>query len=139
MRWHNQYSYQRIQILADKQNPGTFYLYHVGNEHHDAASQQFRGIWKSVDGGANFVRRRKDLIGPIFGTDAFNCKLKMPDGKSPHLFFCVGDVDANDSDADIGIFFRPDEGVNWARIRGVREPLDFAFGKPGSESEYPAI
>lgn len=139
MRWHNQYSYQRIQLLADKERPGTFFLYHVGNERHDDASRRFRGIWKSDDGGRNFQRMRKDLIGPIFGTDAFNCKLKMPPGRSPHLFFCVGDVDANDSDSDIGIFFSADEGSSWARVAGVREPLDFAFGKAAPGSDYPTL
>ncbi|MBL9068899.1 MAG: hypothetical protein JNM03_02780 [Sphingopyxis sp.] len=139
MRWHNQYSYQRIQLLADKQNPGTFYLYHVGNQIHDAASQRFRGFWKSVDGGANFSRKRKDIIGPIYGTDAFNCKLRMPPGKSPDLFFCVGDVDADDTHTNIGLFYSGDEGASWRSIAGVREPLDFAFGKPVAEGAYPAI
>lgn len=150
MRWHFQYSFQRIQVISDKQNPGTFYLYHVGNQAHDSVSQQFRGFWKSTDGGANFVRMRSGLItasgagsGIDFSLDGYNCKLKMPPGKSPHLFYCSGDVDADDQHSNVGISFSADEGVTWVDFTKspglMHEPLDFAFGKAAPGHDYPAI
>ncbi|MBL9070234.1 MAG: exo-alpha-sialidase [Sphingopyxis sp.] len=147
MRWHNQYSYQRLQLIADKQNAGTFYLYHVGNQAHDAASQQFRGFWKSTDGGENWTRIRSGLItssgagiGIDYTIDAYNCKLRMPPGKSPHLFYCPGDVDADDTHANFGISFSADQGATWVDWTGdMNEPLDFAFGKAAPGAGYPAI
>lgn len=143
MRWHNQYTFQRIQLLADKENPGTFYIYHVGNSANDATSQQYRGFWKSTDGGANFTRMTSNLIsvgGSAYSLDAYNCKLKMPPGKSPHLFYCAGDIDADDTHSNSGIYFSADEGATWTDFTGdMNEPLDFAFGKAAPGRDYPAI
>jgi hypothetical protein len=139
LNWHGAYFLQRQILVSDKQHPGTHYIYCVGNEVHDATSRQFRGLWKSTDGGANFTRKRSTVIGPSLGTDAFNGKLKMPYGYSPHLWWCCGDIDADDTHANAGLYFSDDDGVSFIEVTGVREPLDFAFGKAAPGATYPAI
>jgi photosystem II stability/assembly factor-like uncharacterized protein len=137
--WHNAWFLRRRVIVADKLNPGHFLLYCVGTGKDDAKDRAQIGLWKSTDGGINFIRIRNTHFSKHV-SDFWHGKLKLVPGQSNHLVWCVGPQNNYPAEpSDIGIFLSTDGGVNTRMLPGWREPDDIAFGKAASGASYPAI
>jgi photosystem II stability/assembly factor-like uncharacterized protein len=137
--WHNAWFLRRRVVVADKANPGTFYVFCVGTGNDDSQDRAQIGLWKSTDGGINFIRIRNTLFSR-YVTDFWHGKLKLVPGQANHLVWCVGPQNNYPTPpSDIGIFYSTDGGVNTRMLAGWKEPDDIAFGKAASGAYFPAI
>jgi photosystem II stability/assembly factor-like uncharacterized protein len=137
--WHNAYFLRRRVVVADKARPGTFYLFCVGTGKDDAKDRAMRGLWKSSDGGINFLRVRNALF-TAYTTDFWHGKLRLVPGYAQHLAWCAGPQNNYpEPPSDIGIYFSTDGGMTTRQLPGWQEPEDLAFGKAASGASYPAI
>ncbi len=124
----NNYAFTRQILVADKDVPGTFYIYNSGTSHTDLNI----GIYKTTDGGANWTRTRTTNITNTgvssldHAADFYNGTLKTVPGKPGHLWWAAGD----NGDA---LYKSTDSGANFAKITGSGETFSFGFGgtKPG--------
>jgi hypothetical protein len=126
----------RHPLLADKANPGHFYIYNWGGEAGDAAAMA--GMWKSTNGGAAWTRIKTGNIGS-FTADAWNSMLKWVPGQPGHMLWASG-PQGNPGD-NIGSetpYRSTDYGVTWTAIAGFNEPHAIGVGK-GLPGAYPAI
>jgi hypothetical protein len=128
--WINGYTLMRHILLADKANPGTFYVFNVGNGSPDTSGKV--GIWKTINGGASWTRVRSSVI-TTFGMDFWNSNLKQVPGQPGHFLWSAGD------NGD-GFYISTDYCVTWTKISGSGETFAFGVGAalPGG-SGYPAI
>lgn len=128
--WINSYTLMRRIILADKANPGIFYLFNVGNAATDTSGKV--GVWKTTNGGASWTRVRSAVI-TTYGADFWNGNLKQVPGQAGHFLWSAGD------NGD-GLYKSTDFCVTWTKISGSGETFAFGMGAalPGG-SGYPAI
>lgn len=130
--FHNTYVYTRQIVVADKANPGTFYLYSSGDGSASAAEIALRGVWKSTDGGATWTKVSGNIID--IGHDFYNGKLKMT--SAGHLTWCCGESGGNyyATPDTCTLMFSNTGGTSWAGVSGMSEPIDFSWGaaKPGA-------
>ncbi len=119
--YSNSYVFKRRIIVADKDTPGTFYIYNSGEL--TAAT----GIWKTTNGGANWTRMRDTVITPgIFGDDMDFYNGTLSCVQPGHLWWSAG----NASD---GFYRSTDSGATWSAVSGAGETYCYGFGtmKPG--------
>ena len=121
------YFLNRHIVAADKVTPGVFYLYNY--------LAGVRGLYRTIDGGANWQRVYSTEIAAFSG---FNAKLETVPGQAGHLFWASGDTSgANPGATD---FMRStDGGLTWSAIANVKEVKAFGFGKAAAGQSYPAI
>lgn len=130
----------RQSILADKLNPGHFYLYLVGDGSGSAGDLATKGIWKSTDNCVTWTRIRSTLI-TLWVLDFWNVKLKQVPGKAGHFFYTVGQVGvAGDAQATTNLWYSTDYMATWTEITpSPNEIRSFSFGKAAGSHDYPAI
>lgn len=138
---HANYSLHTIRAVADKDNPGHYYIYNVGTGSGGPTDLALRGIWKSTDYGATFNRIKSTLI-DTYVRDFWNSKLKQVPGKPGHFWFTAGPVGVvGDAPATNQMFVSTDYMATWTAIpnASVREVVDMGFGKAAGGASYPAI
>ena len=95
----------------------------------------YAGVYRSTDGGANFV---KVFSGEIAGGSSFNAKMYSVPGQAKHLFFTSGTQDGP-SPADTKLMRSIDGGQTWSAVKNVLEAYALGFGKSRTGVGYPAI
>lgn len=138
---HGYFTNDRIPIVADKENPGTFYVILQTNGSGDAKDLALRGVWKISNNNPVAIRRRSDPIFS-FGVDRGNGKLKIPPGYSgaAALFMCSGRENGYwDAPYANGLRYSKDDAVTFAPVGNIDEVGDFAFGAPAPGASFPAI
>ena len=135
---HASFLSSRIPIVADKQNPGTFYFYPITTNNGDATDLALKGLWKTTDNGATWTRVKTGYI-TTYGQDVGDGKLRMAPGKSPHIFWCCGQVNSSWDAPTPDTFLFSNGGATWTAIPGISEVADYAFGKAAYGRTYPAI
>lgn len=118
---------QRKNLAADGLLGGVFYLAHSGGGDNAALA----GLWRTQDGGAGWSRLHRGEIAPDSGQAA---KLRAMPGRGGDLFFtsAAGGTDA-------GLRRSRDGGATWARVAGVDDVDDLAFGAPAPGASVPTI
>ena len=125
--WGFAYYLHRYALVADKVDRNTFYLYNY--------LDPYAGVYRSTDGGANFV---KVFSGEIAGGSSFNAKMYSVPGQAKHLFFTSGTQDGP-SPADTKLMRSIDGGQTWSAVKNVLEAYALGFGKSRTGVGYPAI
>lgn len=129
--WGWAYYLNRKIVAADTVKPDVFYLYNYGPE----SNRSLAGMYRSTDGGANWVRA---FAGPIADWSGFNAKMLAVPGQQGHLFFTSGGQ-SGDNPADVKFMRSTDGGTTWTWVAKVREVFAFGFGKAAPDKTYPAI
>jgi hypothetical protein len=111
----------RKHLTADKVLGGVFYLYSTDN----------RSIYRSVDGGVNWVR-----VGDAPCYYRYNLVMKAVPGHAGHLWFAEGKEQAT-----VGPLWRSTNGgATWTQAGGgVQQAFNVGFGKPATPGGYPTI
>lgn len=125
--WSWAYYLNRHIVAADKQTPGTFYLYNY--------APGAMGLYRSTDGGDTWQRV---FSGAIATGSTFNAKLRAVPSLSGHLFFTSGDQ-SGPNPGNTAFMRSTDGGTTWSAINNVREVKGFGFGKAAQGQDYPAI
>lgn len=123
--WGWAYYLNRHIVTADRVNHGTFYIYNY-----------LTGLYRSTDGGANWMRVRAGAIAPFSG---YNALLRAVPDQAGHLFFTSGPQGTKGhSHPAASPFMRStDGGSKWTPIPGMLEVRAFGFGK--GRNDYPTI
>ena len=130
--WGFAYYLDRQIVCADRVAANTFYAYNNGS----SRDSRFAGIYKSVDGGANW----KLIYGGVFtgyGVGDFNATLKCVLGVGGNLFYTGGPVGSPFNTAD-QLVRSIDGGLTWSKVPKMLA-VTFGFGKPAPDHSYPAI
>jgi len=122
---HAAFHMQRKVLAADRVRPGTFYIAHSGG----GANAALAGLWRTVDGGRTWRRVFADEIAP---DSRFSAKLRAMPGRVGALFFTPG-TDRGDP----GLFRSTDGGETWARLPGLSQVDDVAFGGVPDDGQAP--
>jgi photosystem II stability/assembly factor-like uncharacterized protein len=120
----------RKTLVADRSQPGTFYLAHSGVKDGKGA-----GLYRTTDSGKTWARVYTEEIAPV---SVFNATLKSVPGQAGHLFFSTG---ALDGEPDFSVPFKrsKDGGVTWTVVPNLTNVHSFGFGKAATGSPYPTI
>ncbi len=135
--YSNSYTFFRKILVADKDTPGTFYIYN-SLKTEDAGGLASIGVWKSTNGGVSWTRMLSTHIttfgnfGQNASIDFFNGTLACVPGKPGHLFWSAGD-------GGDGLYKSTDSGATWTKGTGSGETFKYGIGvaKPGGT--YPPI
>jgi hypothetical protein len=136
-KWINSYTFSRRICIADKNHPGTFYLYFHGftwdgsAEHYDST---MAGVYKSTDGGANFTRICTVQIDGAGSTnvDYYNGKLKQVLAVDGDFLWAAG----NNSS---GLFRSQNSCASWSEIGSFTQVYAYGIGKALAGTSYPAL
>ncbi|MEP6784452.1 MAG: hypothetical protein ABI898_01790 [Sphingomonadales bacterium] len=125
--WGWAYYLNRQAVAADKVTAGTFYLYNY--------LAGVAGLYRSTDGGANWVRVYNREIAP---SSSYNATLAAVPGKAGHLFFTSG-FESGANPGKSPLMRSSDGGASWASVGNLTEVYSIGFGKAAAGSDYPAI
>lgn len=132
---HFAYYIAKIVLVADKRNPGTYYLF-ISAAGDDPTSPAI-GRWKSTNGGANWTKISGSyIIGS--GYDYFNAKMKQALTHEGHFWYTCGPVGGGTS--PYRLFYSFDGMQSFNQLTSApTEICDFALGKNAAGAAYQII
>jgi hypothetical protein len=130
--WGFAHYLDREIVCADRVAANTFYTYNNGS----SRDSRFAGIYKSVDGGANWKLIHSGVF-TGYGVGNFNATLKCVPGVGGNLFYTGGPVGSPFNTAD-QLVRSIDGGLTWSKVPKMLA-VTFGFGKPAPDHSYPAI
>jgi photosystem II stability/assembly factor-like uncharacterized protein len=121
--WGWAYYTNRHIVAADRVVAGTFYIYNY-----------LKGLYRSVDGGANWTLVHSGAISDWSGAGA---RLQSVPGHAGHLFFTSGGQGGDHRPSEIPLMRSVDGGATWTKVTNVFEVRAFGFG--AALTNYPTI
>ncbi len=132
--WHRAYYLDRQIVVADRVNPGTFYMFNDGSAVAKAA-----GFWKSSNGGATWSQV---VAGSLDSGNAsnFNAQMRSVPGLAGDFYFTSG-WQSGAQPADQSFWECVDNGTTTScyGIANVKEVISFGFGKAATGKTYPTV
>ncbi|MES2289271.1 MAG: hypothetical protein V4530_05985 [Pseudomonadota bacterium] len=145
---YNVYSFNRKHLVADKNNPGDFYIQVWAQ---DPSASLIAGYWRiriNMTTGVQTATRLRagnlsDLLTPPNGLnfDYYNCQLEVVTGfPNVHLYVTgPGDNEAAD-EAERRFLCSLNGGSAWFALTNLpAEPVTFCLGKPAPGKTFPTI
>lgn len=132
---HRAYYHATKLVIADKNVPGTFLLYVLGDPNN--GSLAVKGVWKTTNGGTSWTRIRSSYFNN-FGVDSFNSNFIQVIDQPGHFFWTSG---GSDNPITFGkTWFTPDTGATWREVTGLYQSLRVAItAKWRPDQTYPTL
>jgi len=130
--WNHSYPFRRRILQAYKGAAGVFYIFCNGTGIGDALDIAQTGLWKSTDGGANFVKTKAGHF-VSYPADFWQAKLRLNNNQSGHFFWVQGATNNYPVTPYAGgLYFSNNDGANTystgTALAGWSEPDDIALG-----------
>lgn len=142
-RIHNVYTDRRKILVPVEGQTGHFLIYVAGHPVHDGAAPDLlvRGVYKSTDGGANFIRTRNSRFTGNSNVDYYNGHIVTVPDQPNHYFWAAGAAGgpANPSGGSLpsgeSVYFSSDQLVTTTALPGFQEAESIAVGAKLSTSQ----
>ena len=138
--WHNNRTYRRHIVSADKGTSGVFYIFCNGLDGGGGVTDLAQlGLWKSTNSGANFTKIRTGHF-DNYSVDFYHGKLRCVPGKPGHMFWASGPSGSYpQTPATLQLRFTADDWATTNTITGWTTVDDIAIGAPAPGAAYGAL